>query len=153
MFVGLVFAAADAGGDRLGTQAFDEVVAHSMGLVTFSMFHLFFSLETANEERTLFSSELLENGTLLKASGLSLLTIFLATTFGPLQRMLDTTELTVQQWALCIVVASVDHRDRRDPEVLPPTTSARGRGADPAARGRSSGLLNGDGPSRAQRAR
>ena len=62
-------------------------------------------LETADEERTIFSSQLLENGTLLKASGLSLLTIFLSTTFGPLQRMLDTTELTVQQWALCIVVA------------------------------------------------
>ena len=38
-----------------------------MGLVTFSLFHLFFSLETANEERTIFSSELLENPTLLKA--------------------------------------------------------------------------------------
>ena len=61
-----------------------------MGLVTFSMFHLFFSLETSDEERTLFSSELLENPILLKTSALSLLTIFLATTFGPLQRVLDT---------------------------------------------------------------
>ena len=101
VFVGLVFAAADAGGHRSGQRAFDEVVAHSMGLVTFSIFHLFFCLETANEERTVFSSELLENATLLKASGLSLLTIFLATTFGPLEGMLDTTELTVQQWAIC----------------------------------------------------
>ena len=42
----------------------------------------------------IFSSELLENPTLLKASALSLLTIFLATTFGPLQRLLDTVELT-----------------------------------------------------------
>jgi Ca2+-transporting ATPase len=67
---------------------------------------VFFSLETANEDRTIFSSELLENPTLLKASGLSLLSVFLATTFGPLQRILDTTELTVDQWALCIVLAS-----------------------------------------------
>ena len=37
---------------------------------------------------------------------LSLLTIFLATTFGPLQRILDTTELSVDQWAICIVVAA-----------------------------------------------
>ncbi len=28
-------------------------------------------------------------------------------TFGPLQRILDTTELTVQQWAICIVLASL----------------------------------------------
>ena len=34
------------------TDAYDEVVAHTMGLVTFSLLHVFFSLETANEERT-----------------------------------------------------------------------------------------------------
>jgi Ca2+-transporting ATPase len=105
VFVGLLFAAPTLAVIAWASQEFDEVVAHSMGLVTFSMFHLFFSLETADEERTIFSSQLLENGTLLKASGLSLLTIFLATTFDPLEGMLDTTELTVQQWAICIVVA------------------------------------------------
>ncbi len=77
-----------------------------MGLVTFSLFHLFFSIETSDEERTIFSSELLENPMLLKTSALSLLTIFLATTFGPLQRVLDTVELTIEQWALCAVVAA-----------------------------------------------
>ena len=82
---------------------YDETVAHTMGLVTFSLFHLFFSLETSDEERTIFSSELLENPILLKTSALSLLTIFLATTFGPLQRVLDTVELGVDQWAICIV--------------------------------------------------
>jgi Ca2+-transporting ATPase len=85
---------------------FDESVAHTMGLVTFSMFHLFFSLETSNEERTIFSSELLENPILLRTSLVSLLTIFLATAFGPLQRILDTVDLTVEQWAVCILVAA-----------------------------------------------
>ena len=46
---------------------YDDTVAHTMGLVTFSLFHLFYSLETANAERTLFSSELLENPILLQA--------------------------------------------------------------------------------------
>ena len=68
-------------------------VAHTMGLVTFSMFNLLFSLETANEERTLFSSELIENQMLVKTTALSILTIFLASAFGPLQRVLDTVEL------------------------------------------------------------
>ncbi len=77
-----------------------------MGLVTFSLFHLFFSLETSNQERTLFSSELLENPTLLKTSAVSVLTIFLATTFGPLERVLDTTELDPGLWAICILVAA-----------------------------------------------
>ncbi|MFL5779589.1 MAG: cation-translocating P-type ATPase, partial [Chloroflexota bacterium] len=85
---------------------FGDTVAHTMGLVTFSLFHLFFSLETANEERTLFSSELLENPILLRTSAVSLLTVFLATTFGPLERILNTTELTIEQWTVCAVVAA-----------------------------------------------
>ena len=77
-----------------------------MGLATFSLFHLFFSLETANEERTLFSSELIENPTLVKTTILSAITIFLATSFGPLQRLLDTVDLSPEQWTVCIVVAA-----------------------------------------------
>jgi P-type Ca2+ transporter type 2C len=107
VFVGLVFAAGTLGVIVWATEAYDVVIGHTMGLVTFSLFHLFFSLETANEERTIFSSELLDNPTLLKASALSILSIFLATTFGPLQRILDTGELTAEQWGLCIVIAAV----------------------------------------------
>jgi Ca2+-transporting ATPase len=106
LFVGLVFAAATLGLIVWASGTYDETIAHSMALVTFSLFHVFFSLETADEERTIFSSELFENPALLKATGASLLTIFLATTFGPLQRLLDTVELTVDQWAICIVVAA-----------------------------------------------
>jgi P-type Ca2+ transporter type 2C len=106
-FVGLVFAALTLPLIVWAEATYDERVAHTMGLVTFSLLHVFFSLETADEERTIFSSQLLENPTLLKASGLSVLTIFLATTFGPLERVLDTTELAVNQWAICLVVALV----------------------------------------------
>jgi Ca2+-transporting ATPase len=106
LFVGLVFAGVTLGVIVWATDAFDVTVAHTMGLVTFSLFHVFFSLETANETRTLFSSELFENPALLKATAASLVSIFLATTFGPLQRILDTGELTVDQWAICIVAAA-----------------------------------------------
>ncbi len=105
-FVGLIFAALTLPLIVWATDAFDETVAHTMGLVTFSLLHVFFSLETADEERTIFSSQLLENPTLLKASAASVLSIFLATTFGPLQRILDTTELDPGKWGLCIVIAS-----------------------------------------------
>ena len=43
---------------------------------------------------------------LLKTTGVSILTILLATQFGPLQQILDTVELTVGEWALCVVVAA-----------------------------------------------
>src|SRR6187200_1659687 len=51
LFVGLVFATVTLGIIVWATDAFDETVAHSMGLVAFSLFHVFFSLETANEQR------------------------------------------------------------------------------------------------------
>ena len=106
-FVGIFMGVGTLGVIVWAVNSFDDTVAHTMGLVTFSLFHLFFSLETANEERTIFSSELLENPMLLKTSALSLLTIFLATTFGPLQRVLDTVELTIEQWAICGIVAAL----------------------------------------------
>ena len=106
-FIGLVFAAVTLALIVWAEGAYDEIVAHTMGLVTFSLLHVFFSLETADEERTHLQQPALENPTLLKASAVSLLTVFLATTFGPLQRILDTTELTLEQWAICIVLASL----------------------------------------------
>ena len=107
VFCGLVFAASTLALIVWATDRFDETIAHTMGLVAFSFFHIFFSLETANEERTLFSSELFDNPTLLKSTAISVLSVFLATTFGPLQRILDTDELTAEQWGLCLVVAAV----------------------------------------------
>jgi Ca2+-transporting ATPase len=104
--IGLVMAAVTLGVIVWARNNFDETVAHTMGLVTFSLLHLFFSLETSDEERTLFSSELLENRILLRTSVVSLLTIFLATTFGPLERVLNTAELTVEQWAVCVLAGA-----------------------------------------------
>ena len=104
--VGLFMAVGTLGVIVWAGNQYDEAVAHTMGLVTFSLFHLFYSLETANASRTLFSSELLENPILLRTSALSVVTIFLATAFGPLQRVLNTVELSPELWAVCIVVAA-----------------------------------------------
>jgi Ca2+-transporting ATPase len=102
---GLVMAVGTLGVIVWANAEFGTAVAHTMGLVTFSIFNLFFSLETADEERTLFSSELLDNPMLWKTTLLSALTIILATELGFLNRILDTVELTVDQWALCTLVA------------------------------------------------
>ncbi len=106
VFNGLIMAVATLGLITWANSTFDTPVAHTMGLVTFSIFNLFFSLETANPRRTMFSSELMDNPMLLKTTGLSILTIILAAELGPLQRVLDTVGLTWEQWALCIVVAT-----------------------------------------------
>jgi len=107
VFVGLVFAVVTLAQSVWATATFGESVARTMGLVTFSFLHLWFSLETADEDRSLFSSELLDNTILLKTSALSVLTILLAVTFGPLQRILGTVELTLEQWTIAVAVSLV----------------------------------------------
>ena len=83
----------------------DAAVAHTVGLTTFALFNLWFSLETSDEDRSLFSGEVLRNPQLLKWSGLSVLTIILTPQFGPLQNLLDTKPLTLGQWGVCILVS------------------------------------------------
>ena len=88
-----------------GGNQYGDVVARTMGMTTFALFRLFSSLETADEDESLFSGSILGNRPLLLATGLSVLTILLAVEFGFLQRLLGTTSLTVDQWAICIVVS------------------------------------------------
>ncbi len=102
---GLVMAIGTLGVIQYAVGTYGDAVAHTMGLTCFSLFNLFFSLETANEDRTLFSSELLENPMLLRTTALSIAAIVLATELGLFQRILGTTGLTLEQWLICIAVA------------------------------------------------
>ncbi len=105
VFCGLVMAAGTLGVLAWGSANFGDVIARTMGVTTFSLFRLFSSLETADEDESLFGGSILGNRPLLLATGLSVLTIILATEFGFLQRLLGTVSLTVDQWAVCIVVS------------------------------------------------
>jgi Ca2+-transporting ATPase len=105
VFCGLVMAAGTLGVLAWGSANFGDVVARTMGVTTFALFRLFSSLETADEDESLFSGSILSNRPLLMATGLSVLTIFLAVNLDFLQKFLGTTALTPDQWAVCIVVA------------------------------------------------
>ncbi len=76
-----------------------------MGVTTFSLFRIASSLETADEKRSVFSGYILDNPALLKATGLSIVTIVLATELGILQNVLGMISLTGEQWLICIGVA------------------------------------------------
>ncbi len=104
VFVGLVMAAGTLGVLAWGSNQYGDVVARTMGMTTFAFFRLFSSLETADEDESLFSGSILGNRPLLLATGLSVLTIVLAVEFGVLQRLLGTTSLTVDQWVICVAV-------------------------------------------------
>jgi len=82
----------------------NSTVARTMGLTTFAISNVVFSLTTRDERRSVFSLDVLEDRTFLLCSGGSLAAIVLGTEFGVLQRVLHTVHLTGHQWLVCIVV-------------------------------------------------
>ncbi len=101
---GLVMAAGTLGVLWWANDAYGDVIARTMGMTTFALYRLFSSLETADEDESLFGGSILGNKPLLVATGLSVLSIVLATEFGFFQRLLGTASLSIDQWAVCIVV-------------------------------------------------
>jgi P-type Ca2+ transporter type 2C len=103
--IGLIMGVGTLGVISWAEQAHNKEIAHTMGLVTFSLYNLFFSLAVKDEHKTVFSLGTLSDKVFIKACAVSILTIIVATVFGPLQKFLDTTGLDVQQWLICIGVA------------------------------------------------
>jgi Ca2+-transporting ATPase len=102
---GLVMAVGTLGVLAWANTNYGDVVARTMGVTTFALFRLFSSLETADQDESLFSGSILGNRPLLIGTGISVLTIILATELGFLQRILDTVSLSPDQWAICLLVA------------------------------------------------
>jgi P-type Ca2+ transporter type 2C len=103
--VGLIMGAGTLGVISWAEQTRTQAVAHTMGVVTFSLYCLFFSIATRDERTTVFSYDTFADRTFLRMTGVSVLMLILSTVFGPLQALLKTTSLDVQQWLICIGVA------------------------------------------------
>ena len=86
-------------------QAHTREIAYTMGVVTFSLYAVFFSIATRDEHRTVFSLDTFADAKFVIATGVSILTLLLTTVFGPLQAFLKTTSLDVRQWLICLAVA------------------------------------------------
>jgi len=104
-FFGLIMAVGTLGVAHWAPASENGVVAHTMAVTTFALFNLFFSLETADERRSIFGSLILENSTLLKTTALTVAAIVLATELRLLQAILKTTELSLGQWGICLGVS------------------------------------------------
>ena len=102
-------------------------------MVTFSLFNVVFALEALDERASAFSAQLLRNGTLIKTTFLSILATILATEVRFFQSLLDTTSLSLGQWAACLLVAcsvvvvaeAWKFVLRRRPERRPSTTESQ----------------------------
>ena len=73
-----------------------------MALTTFSIANLLFSFTARDELRSVFSLDTFSDRTFIISSLLSAAAIILATELGFFQRVLDTVELTGNQWLICI---------------------------------------------------
>ena len=120
--VGLLMGAGTLGATSWAEQAHTQDIAHTMGLVTFSLYSLFFSIATKDELRTVFSLDTFSDSKFAIATGVSVVTLFLATVFGPFQALLKTTNLDIQQWLICtaialsvIVLAEIKKAVRKEP--------------------------------------
>jgi P-type Ca2+ transporter type 2C len=90
---------------QLGEAHFDLAVASTMLLTTLSVFHLFAGLLARDQVHTIFNVHTLPGSTQLRRYALSLAAIILVTEIGFLQRVFSMTELTFNQWWICIGIA------------------------------------------------
>ena len=74
----------------------------AMGMTTFAIANLVFSFTARDELRSVFSLDTFSDRTFLTTTLMSVVAIILATTLPFLQRVLDTGELTGNQWLICI---------------------------------------------------
>jgi P-type Ca2+ transporter type 2C len=82
-----------------------DELARTMGLTTFSLANLFFSFTAREKLRSVFSLDTFADRTFLITSLASAAAIVFATELRFFQRILDTRELTGDQWLICIGAA------------------------------------------------
>jgi Ca2+-transporting ATPase len=97
------------GGGTLAVNAwaaneFNDEVSRTMGMVVFSLSNVAFSLATKDERVSAFSIDLLGDRPFFLGTLASIITIVLMAEFDLFNRLLDTTGLTIEQWAICILV-------------------------------------------------
>ena len=137
VFCGLVMGVGTLGVIAWANANYGDVVARTMGVATFSLFRIASSLETADETRSVFSGYILGNSALLKATGLSIVTIVLATELGVLRKRAQHDQPHRRAVARLHRGGALAHRGRRGEEA-PQGPDGRRAGLDAggSARGR-----------------
>ena len=105
--VGFVMGATTLGVISWATDPHGLAQARTIGFTTFALSHVFFAIATRDERRSMFNMDTITDKPLMAASGLALLVIILTVTFAPLQRLLQTADMELEQWLVCIGVALV----------------------------------------------
>ncbi len=105
VFAGLVMAIGTLAVAAGAEHDHGENLARTMALTTFAITNLVFSFTTRDDRHSVFSLDTFSDRMFVIASLASATSIIVATELGFLQRILDTVELTGNQWLICIGAA------------------------------------------------
>jgi Ca2+-transporting ATPase len=107
VIAGLVMAAATLGVAAGAENAEGADLARTMAVTTFAIANLAFSFTARDELRSVFSFDTFADRRFLITSLMSVAAIVFATELQFFQRVLDTVELTGNQWLICIAGGAV----------------------------------------------
>ena len=102
---GLLMAIGTLGVISWTDQAHGLRVARTMGMVTFALYVLFFSIESKDERDSAFSLDTFSDKTFVITSSGSFILLVLSTVLGIFHAVMKTVSLGVRQWLICIAVA------------------------------------------------
>ena len=86
-------------------QAHGLDIARTMGMVTFALFILFFSIESKDERDSAFSLDTFSDKTFVITTSGSFVLLVLSTVLSIFQTVIRTVRLDVRQWLICTAVA------------------------------------------------
>jgi len=104
-FAGLLMAIGTLSVISWAQQAHGLAIARTMGMVTFALFILFFSIESKDERDSAFSLDTFSDSTFVITTSGSFVLLVVSTVLGIFQIVLKTVILDVRQWLICTVVA------------------------------------------------
>jgi len=104
-FVGLLMAIGTLGVISWADQAHGLAIARTMGMVTFALFLLFFSIESKDQRDSAFSLDTFSDRTFVVTTTGSFILLVLSTVLDIFHTVMKTVTLDVQQWLICAVVA------------------------------------------------
>jgi Ca2+-transporting ATPase len=104
-FVGLLMAIGTLSVISWADHVHGLVIARTMGMVTFALFSLFFSIESKDERDSAFSLDTYSDTTFLITTSASFVLLVLSTGLGIFQTVMNTTTLDLRQWLICTAVA------------------------------------------------
>ena len=105
VFAGLVISVGTLSVISWGEQTRTLALARTMGMVTFSLSNLFFSIESKDEKASALSLETFSDNRFLTMTAVSFFLLVMSTALFPFQRVLRTTPLDLNEWLLSATAA------------------------------------------------